>query len=355
MLGPLGSIRITGLRAGPDAVGSLGALELVMKFSGVRREDLRSGAAGAYGLLAVLVLVWGANWSVVKVALPHIQPIWLAALRLAIASTCLFPVVALTTRRLRLPSLADLPIVISIGWFQMAGFLMLINLGLEHVPAGRSAILAYTTPLWTVPGAVLFLGERLTRGKILGFVLGLAGILLMFNPASFNWHDPAVVKGNATLLLAAFVWAATILHVRWHKWQRPPIELAPWQLLAGLPPTALIAWATEGMPHVDWTPGFVVALCYVGPLAGSFGFWAALSVQHRLPAITTSLSFLCVPAWGVVCSAFFLHEALSLSDIGGLVLIALGLVAVTLADRRGRIRNPADSVEVVLPNPDRSG
>ena len=299
-----------------------------------RREGLKSGAAGAYVLLAALVLVWGANWPVLKVALPHIPPIWFAALRLALASASLFPVVILTTRRFRVPSRADLPIVISIGWFQMAGFLTLINIGLEHVPAGRSAILAYTTPLWTVPGAVLLLGERLNRGKLLGLALGLAGVAVMFNPASFDWSNHDAVLGNGVLLFAAFVWAATILHVRRHRWRMTPFELAPWQLLAGVPPAALVAWLVEGTPHVDWSGGFLAALAYNGPLAGGFGFWAALSVQRRLPAITTSLSFLGVPAFGLLCAALFLGEPLSASDLGGLVLIAGGLVAVTLSDRR---------------------
>jgi drug/metabolite transporter (DMT)-like permease len=272
-------------------------------------------------LLAALVLIWGANWPVLKVALPHIPPIWFAALRLFLAAICLLPVVVLTTRRCRLPSRADLPIVLSIGWFQMAGFLVLINLGLEHVSAGRSAILAYTTPLWTVPGAVL--------------LLGLAGVALMFNPASFDWSDRGVIIGNGALLLAALVWAATILHVRHHRWRMSPFELAPWQLLVGLPPTMLIAWLTEGAPVVDWSPDFILALCYNGPLAGGFGFWAALSVQKRLPAITTSLSFLAVPAWGLLCAAVFLGEPLSPADIGGLGLIVGGLVAVSLADRPG--------------------
>lgn len=317
-----------------------------MKLGALRREDLRSGVAGAYVLLAGLVLIWGSNWPVMTYALRHIQPLWFAGIRLTLAICFLFPVVAITTGRLRPPERADLPIVFSIGWFQMACFLMLVSLGLEHVPPGRSAILAYTTPLWTVPGAVIFLRERLTRGRMLGLALGLAGVLAMFNPASFDWHDKAVVEGNGLLLLAAFIWAATILHIRHHTWRRAPLELVPWQLLSGLPLVLLIAWFTEGVPRIEWTPGFIVALGYVGPIAGGFGFWAAVSVQHRLPAITTSLSFLCVPAWGLIASAIFVGERLSLSDVSGLVLIAAGLVAVTLADRRGAaLRTAAENAE----------
>ena len=48
--------------------------------------------------------------------------------------------------------------MLSIALLHMVGFTLLGTIGLEIVPAGRSVVLAYTTPLWVVPGASLFLG-----------------------------------------------------------------------------------------------------------------------------------------------------------------------------------------------------
>ncbi len=87
---------------------------------------------------------------------------------------------------------------------QMVLFTMCVTLGLRYVDAGRSAILAYTTPLWVLPLATLFLGERLSVLKIIGFFLGLLGVLLLFNPVTFNWHNHLAVIGSGYLILAAF-------------------------------------------------------------------------------------------------------------------------------------------------------
>src|SRR6185369_1825127 len=99
------------------------------------------------------------------------------------------------------------------------------------VPVGRSIVLAYTTPLWVTPGAAIFLGERLSPRRAAGVALGLLGLVVLFNPFAFDWNDGNAVLGNLLLLLAALMWAASILHIRGHRWHSTPFQLAPWQAL----------------------------------------------------------------------------------------------------------------------------
>jgi len=136
---------------------------------------------------------------------------------------------------------------------QLVGFLALVNIGLLYVDAGRSAILAYTTPLWVTPGAVLLLGERLTGQKALGLVLGLGGVAVLFNPMGFDWSDPDVVKGNAILMAGAALSAGGILHVRAHRWESTPLQLALWQMLLGGAILLLLAWHAEDVSTIRWS------------------------------------------------------------------------------------------------------
>ena len=288
----------------------------------------------AFGLLAAVVVLWGANWPVMKIGLAHMQPLWFAALRLALGVLC-FAVVLVPRGRLRLPGRADLPVVVSVGLLQMAAFMAMINTALQWVPPGRSAILAYTTPLWVAPGAALFLGERLTRGRLAGVGLGLAGVAVLFNPFGFDWHDRTAVAGNGLLLAAAVIWAAAIVHVRGHRWQAPPLELAPWQMATGLVPLAVLAWMLEGPPHADASPQFLGVVAYNGPLATAFAYWAAVSVNRMLPAVTVSLAFLCVPVVGLLAAALTFGEPLSATNLGGLALILAGVGVVALARPAG--------------------
>src|SRR5262249_43685598 len=113
----------------------------------------------------------------------------------------------------------------------MVAFTGLVSIGLQFVPAGRSVVLGYTTPLWVTIGAGLFLGEPLTPSRIIGLIVGLSGLLLLFDPSTFDWSNHDAIIGNALVLVAALCWTASILHVRAHKWVSTPFELVPWQAL----------------------------------------------------------------------------------------------------------------------------
>lgn len=291
----------------------------------------------ALTLLGLVIVLWGANWPVMKVGLEYIPPLMFAGTRMLLGCICMTLVAGLAGQ-LRRPHRDEWVLVLGVGLLQMAAFLGLVTVALQYVPAGRSAILAYTTSLWVLPIAAIALGERLTQQRLLGFALGIGGVAVMFNPFGFDWSDPAVVTGNGLLLLAALCWALLIVYVRARRHQGPPLTLAPWQFgIAAviLLPTALIV---EDAGRVDWSnPVLLSIIVYNGPLATAFTFWAIITVTRALPAVTTSIGSLGVPAFGMLASAIALGERLSGTNIAGLLLIAAGVATVTLADR-GRAR-----------------
>ena len=180
--------------------------------------------------LVAVVLAWGLTWPVNKLLLESLPPLWLMALRSAIATAVLFAV-AVARGRLAAPPRADLPVLLSITLLHIVGFGLLAAWGLRLVPTGRSVVLAYTTPLWVIPGARLFLGERLTLRQLGGVAVGLLGLAVLFNPLAFDWTDRDALLGNCAIVLAAFLWAASILHIRGHAWQSTPFDLVPWEML----------------------------------------------------------------------------------------------------------------------------
>jgi drug/metabolite transporter (DMT)-like permease len=182
----------------------------------------------------------------------------------------------------------------------------------------------------------MLLGERLSGLKLAGFCLGLGGVLVLFNPFGFDWTDPDVILGNGLLLLAALLWAILIVQVRGHRMAGSPLSLAPWQFAIGALFLVPLAVVLEGGREWDWSPTLVAILVYNGPLATAFCFWAMITITRSLPAITTSLSSLGVPVFGLVVSALTIGEPLTATNVGGLLLIILGLACVTLSDSRPR-------------------
>ena len=216
----------------------------------------------ALALLAVVVLAWGFTWVVSKLLLQY-APLWAVAARSAVGAAALL-LLGLALRRVAWPVRANIPVILSVGLLHMGAFAALVSLGLQHVPAGRSVVLAYTTPLWVIPAARLFLGEPIGPGRRAGLLLGLAGLILIFNPLAFDWSDRAAIFGNALVLLAALCWAANIVYVRAHRWVTPPFELAFWQALLATVVLSAAAWATEGAPRVIWGADLAWLLGYGG-------------------------------------------------------------------------------------------
>lgn len=287
----------------------------------------------AWGLLAVVILLWGANWPIMKIGLQSMTPLWFAAARALLGALCLF-LWAAAAGRLAWPTRQDMPLVLSLGIVQVAAGLALIHWGLQYVEAGRSAILAYTFPLWVAPLAAVVLKERLTWPKAAGLALGMAGVLVMFEPGGVDLAKPGALLGHGLLLFAAMLWAGVLVHVRAHPWHAQPLDLMPWQLLLGGLLLAGAAAAADGFPPVDWTPGFGAVLAYNGAVASAFCFWAYTTVTRRLPAMSTALGSLGVPVAGVAASALVLAEVPAPATLAGLAFISTGVALVSLADLR---------------------
>ncbi|HTW52223.1 MAG TPA: DMT family transporter [Stellaceae bacterium] len=303
--------------------------------SATERSNLAIAAApraSAFLALAAAATSWGIGWPVNRAILYHLPPLTAVTVRSAIAAAALFAI-ALWQRRLALPSRQDLPVVFSIALLHMVGFSVLVAIGLLFVPVGRSIVLGYTTPLWVTPGAAIFLGERLTERRALGVLLGLGGLAVMFNPLAFDWHNRVALFGSATLLVAALLWAASILHIRAHRWKAAPFDLIPWEMaLATLLLAALAPWI-DGWPTTGWTPNLVLLLLYSALPGSALAFWGGAVAAQNLPAVTTSLGLLAAPVIGIIASAIIFGERPTVS-LGVAVALIIGGIAIgTLAPR----------------------
>ncbi|HEY7041420.1 MAG TPA: DMT family transporter [Methylomirabilota bacterium] len=298
-------------------------------------------SARGQGVLAliIVILAWGLTWPVNKVVLETLSPLWAVTLRSVIATVALF---ALTAWRGRLasPPREDWPVLVSITLLHMVGFNLLASWGLGLVPTGRTVVLAYTTPLWVTPGAALLLGEPLTARRTSGVLVGLAGLATLFNPLALDWRDRTIVLGNLAILLGALLWAASILHIRAHRWRSTPFALIPWETLLSTVLLTPIALATSPLPDMDWRPSFLALLLYLGIVGTALAYWAVATASRLLPAVTTSLALLATPVVSVITATIWLGEPLSVSLVVAIALV-LGGVAIGATDRGGSDRAAA--------------
>jgi drug/metabolite transporter (DMT)-like permease len=275
-------------------------------------------------LLAAIALAWGTTWPVIKATLEELTPLWATAIRSVIGVAMLFAISA-GRGRVTLPKREDAPVVLNVALLHMTAFAALISVGLQFVPAGRSVVLGYTTPLWVTLGARLFLGEALTPVRAIGVIVGMAGLLILFDPTTFDWSNRNALLGNGLVLLAALCWSASILHVRAHRWVSTPFELVPWQAALAMCALVPLALMFEGIPRIEWSMRLVWLLLYGGAIGIALPYWAMQMVNRSLPAIATALGLLAVPVVGVLCAVIGLGEALTLQLVVALVFIVGGI------------------------------
>jgi drug/metabolite transporter (DMT)-like permease len=280
-------------------------------------------------LLALLTLVWGVHWVVVKTGLQYMPPMTYASLRVA---TGLLTMVGLLAARrgLRRPHRANLPVIASAGLAQIGAGVALQVLALQVVPAGRSSVLLYTMPLWVAVLLAVGFRVRPHRNELIGLVLGVAGLAALLNPAVIDWHSGAELLGTVGLLVNAALWAGVTIHVRRHRWTQSPLELQPWMLLLALIPLTVLALATESGRAIRWEPETVLILLYSGPLATAFAYWASQAITRTLGAQASGTGFLATPVVGLVSGAVLLNESLGIVDVAAFALILAGIAVTSL-------------------------
>jgi drug/metabolite transporter (DMT)-like permease len=218
----------------------------------------------------------------------------------------------------------------AIALLHMVAFSALVAFGLKFAPVGRSIVLGYTTPLWVVPGAALFLKEPMTHARFAGTALGLLGLAAMFNPLALDWNDRNALLGSGLILLAALCWAANILYVRAHKWVSTPFQLTFWQTLLASCVLSTLGLLFDGMPQIAWSPSLAGALLYAGIFGTALAYWAMAMVNRSLPAATTSLGILATPVIGVIASTLALGETIDISQLVAIAMILSGIVIGTI-------------------------
>ena len=294
---------------------------------------MKKAESRMYWLFLGVVLAWGLSWPVNKVGIEFIPPLWFASLRLCIGSLAMFLLV-FCLKKLKCPSMKDMPLIIIMGVFQIGFFVLFINLGLTVQAAGQAAILVYTTPLWVMPIAIFFFKEENSLRKWIGLALGFAGVLIMLSPWEIDWTNREVLMDAAFLMGASFSLSISILAARYMTWHSQPIELIPWQLLIGAIMVSSVAYNFQPHPVIHWNTISGISVAYTAIIASALGFWGMGVVSKELPSTLSSIGFLGVPVSGVLFSVLMLHEHVGYFMLIAMICIITGILCILLSESK---------------------
>ncbi len=287
----------------------------------------------AYGALVFLTLIWGMNFMAMKFGLQYAHPVIYNIERAWVASALVFGVLLWERRPLKPASWTA---VIVTGFFQTTINTGAITMALASGGAGRTAVLVFTMPFWTMLIAWPVLHERVRGSQWLAVGFALAGLVLVVEP--WNWQGELAPKLWAAL--SGFGWAAGTVATKYFQRHRriDMLNLIAWQMAAGIIPLCLIPLVYP-LPPAQWNAVYVSALLYVGVISTGIGFILWTAILAWLPAGTASLNMFAIPVIALVSSMLVFGERLTAAEWLGIASIGAGLAIVSvrawLASRRG--------------------
>lgn len=278
-------------------------------------------------LLALLVALWGSAFALISVSLSGYTPWQVVTSRLWVGAIVLF--ILMRGRRHTVPTGAGtwtFFVVMAILGNTLPFFL--ISWGQQEVSSGVTGILMAIMPLIVLLLAHFFVpGERMTLLRLVGFVLGFVGIVILTGPDAIGQ-----IRGRGTvfwsqfsILCGAACYAVNLIVAR-RAPRLDPLVTAAWVLLisAVLATVALFIDGDIAPARFSATP--TIALLALGVMSTGLATVLYFRIVARAGATFLSLINYLIPVFAVVVGALFLNESLPLSSLLALGIILAGVV-----------------------------
>jgi len=283
-------------------------------------------------LILMLTVVWGCNYSVVKMANTALSPVFTAFVRSVIASFfgigyCLVIRQPLFHRDIRLFHGLVVGILFGVEF-------VCFYLGVFYTAAARASVLAYLAPFVVAVNAHFFLRERLTLLKIISLVLAFVGICLVFAGKPLT-HAKSMLVGDLLIVAFAILWGITAVYIKKYMARTVhPINTFIYQILFSVPMMAVAAYVLEPV----WVTGEIGrgvlgSLIYQSVIVAFASYLTWFKLVHAYPVASLSVFTFLAPVFGVASGVVFLGEDLTKGLVIGLVCVCLGIYGMNYRRR----------------------
>lgn len=279
-------------------------------------------------LLIFIGFLWGGSFFFTQVALAHLRPIALVALRIVFAAAALLAYAGL--RGVSLKPLAERPLAfLLLSVLNNIVPFTLLSVGQTGIGGGLASVINATTPLWTVLiAAVATSDERMTVNRFVGVLLGLAGVATLVGPQALGFGAAAPAWAVLSIVGATISYAAAAVFAKSFRGTSPVVVTAGQFCVSSIliVPLALTTVGMHGL--VPATTAVWAAVLGLALVSTAFGFILYFTIVAEAGATNASLVTFLVPPSAILLGILFMGESLSLTEIGGFALILAGLAAV---------------------------
>jgi drug/metabolite transporter (DMT)-like permease len=288
-------------------------------------------------LLLIAILIWGGAYVVTKGGLSELPPMMFALLRYGVASIVLVPLALARGGLAKLPRPVPWKTLILMAISGVSLYYFLFNGALFYTTASQVALIQSSFPAIVAIMAVLWLRERLSRRRIVGIVLAIAGVVLIVARSETDASAQDPVLGNLLAFASVLAWSVyTMLAKRLAK--ADAIAVTAVVAVLGtimLVPAAVIEKGDISLSSIS-TDGWL-RIIYLGALASAAAY---LLYNRALRDIDASLAGTFVnlsTVLGVIAGVIFLDESITpLAILGGAMVLGGVWVSSGSQDPQGR-------------------
>ncbi|AEH37965.1 DMT family transporter [Halopiger xanaduensis] len=280
-------------------------------------------------LFSILALCWGSSFVAIEIGLEYVPPLLFAGFRYAIAGAIVLGYAAVATDQVRPETHTEWLAAGVAGVFVIALYHGLLYLGELYVPGAVAATVVSTAPILTAAFAgVILPEERLAPAGVVGFVLGLVGVIAVVQPTSAAFTSE-VTLGVALVFGSAIAFALGSVLTRPFKSDLPIETLQAWAMLIGA--GVLLAWAAvrgESVSSIAYTTETFLSFGYLTLVSGVFAFFLYFELLERSGATQVILVSYAEPVVAMGASWVVVGYVVDSLTIVGLLTILAGFVII---------------------------
>ncbi|MGA3126900.1 MAG: EamA family transporter [Candidatus Korobacteraceae bacterium] len=280
---------------------------------------------------ALVYVLWGSTYLAIRVAVEHLTPLMMGALRFTTAGLLMLGYRALCGHRIRVAR-RDLLRLGIVGILLLITSNVVLGWAETYIPTGLAALFTAAIPLWfLILERISNSNERLSRRGICGIALGVIGVAILLWPEISNHANIGgwQLFGSALAIVSSVSWAiGSILARRWHM----PIDAfaaSGWHMLIAGVVSGLIALLFGDLHRTTWAGSSLWAVVYL-VIAGSLvGYTAYVWLLKNVPIAKVSTYAYVIPVVALIFGWLLHGEKMDGYMLAGAVVVIPSVILVT--------------------------
>jgi drug/metabolite transporter (DMT)-like permease len=276
-------------------------------------------------ILSFLVIVWGVNWPLSKLALNYTPPLLFAGIRTILGGLILLLFALPRYKKLRFKETWHFYLISA--FLNIIIFYGLQTIGLGFAPAGLFSAIVFIEPVLLGIFCWIWLGESMYGLKIIGLILGFAGVAII---SASGFTGDISLMGIMLALGSALGWGLGTVYVKKTGDRVDSIWMVTVQLIMGGVFLLTVGSGVESWSSIKWEMPFISNLLFISTFVIAFGWLAFFTLVGSGEASKVGSFTFLIPLIAILCSSFILQEHITLNLLVGLLFIVISILFVNI-------------------------